>query len=76
MHGLLDRMVVVLSSMRDTKRDRSLETEMLSHFGRRAASAIHLPFDPALVRGGVIDPGELSPRTRETALYLAALLVG
>lgn len=76
MHGLLDRMVVVLSSMRDTKRDRSLETEMLSHFGRRAASAIHLPFDPALVRGGVIDPAELSPRTRETALRLAALLVG
>lgn len=73
--NLTGRALTVVSEVRSGRRDRGLVDEMVTHFARRGGSAVSVPFDPALTRGGVVDVQALAPQTRERMLRIAARLV-
>lgn len=77
---LVAQAVVLLQELEDPsvagEEDRELARTLGAEFAERVAGVIVVPFDPALKRGGAIDPGTLRPSTLAAYRDAAALIAG
>ncbi|WP_214326790.1 MinD/ParA family ATP-binding protein [Nonomuraea sediminis] len=76
-HGhrpLASNAVVVLSAIKNLRRNAVDVDELKGHFSRRCRAVIGVPFDPHLEEGYEVDLDLLRPRTRDTYLELGAAI--
>lgn len=77
---LVARAVVLLQELEDPsvagEEDRELARSLGAEFAERVAGVVVVPFDPALKRGGAIDPERLRPSTLAAYRDAAALIAG
>ncbi|WP_327072041.1 MinD/ParA family ATP-binding protein [Kitasatospora sp. NBC_01302] len=72
---LRHRTITVLAEPAE-KYDVKLKATMRSIFGSRTRGVFTIPFDPALVDGGVINYDRISPRSHRAWLYACAAMAG
>ncbi|MFI6597080.1 AAA family ATPase [Nonomuraea sp. NPDC050536] len=76
-HGhrpLATNAVVVLSAIKNLRKNAVDVDELKGHFSKRCRAVVGVPFDPHLEEGYEVDLDLLRPRTRDTYLELGATI--
>ena len=72
--GNLKHRTITLLAEPSPHTDPALRRMMVNHFGARTRGVIPIPYDPALVDGGVVNYDRLSPATHTAWLYACAAM--
>lgn len=72
--GNLKQRTITLLAEPSPHTDPALKRMMVNHFGARTRGVMPIPYDPALVDGGVVNYDRLSPATHTAWLYACAAM--
>ncbi|MFD8146137.1 MinD/ParA family protein [Streptomyces sp. NPDC059708] len=72
--GLLKSRTLTLLTAPAPRVDESMRNMMVNHFGGRTRAVMQIPFDEALVSGGIVDYDRLSPTTHKAWLFACAAM--